>query len=132
MRAWTLGSGSKGNAILLESDGTRVLIDAGYSPRALSQRLAGIGVHPESIAAVGVTPEHTAHVRGVSSAQRRWKWQVYGSAGTIAAIAELDVSRSTAVRSGTPFVIGALRLELGPGPHHAAAPTAGGATARGS
>ena len=129
MRAWTLGSGSKGNAILLESDGTRVLIDAGYSPRALSQRLAGIGVHPESIAAVVVTHEHTDHVRGVSSAQRRWKWQVYGSAGTIAAIAELDVSRSTAVRSGTPFVIGALRLELVPVPHDASAPTAVVATA---
>ena len=132
MRAWTLGSGSKGNAILLESDGTRVLIDAGYSPRALSQRLAGIGVYPESIAAVIVTHEHTDHVRGVSAAQRRWRWQLFGSAGTIAAIAaiaELDVRRSTAVRSGSPFVIGALQLELVPVPHDASAPTAVVATA---
>ncbi|MFI5245259.1 MAG: MBL fold metallo-hydrolase [Gemmatimonadales bacterium] len=129
MRAWTLGSGSKGNAILLESDGTRVLIDAGYSPRGLSQRLAGIGVHPESIAAVIVTHEHTDHVRGVSAAQRRWNWHVYGSAGTIAAIAEFDAPRSTAVRPAAPFVIGAMQFELVPVPHDASAPTAVVATA---
>jgi len=69
VRAWTLGSGSKGNSILLESDGTRVLIDAGYSPRALVQRLASAGVQPESISAVVVTHEHIDHVRGVSAAR---------------------------------------------------------------
>jgi hypothetical protein len=42
VRAWTLGSGSRGNAILLESDGTRVLVDAGYPPRTLARRLAAI------------------------------------------------------------------------------------------
>lgn len=129
MRAWTLGSGSKGNSILLESDGTRVLIDAGYSPRALVQRLASAGVQPESISAVVVTHEHLDHVRGVSAAQRRWQWQVYGSAGTIAAIAELDERRCTALRSGAAFTIGALQFELVRVPHDASAPTAVVATA---
>jgi phosphoribosyl 1,2-cyclic phosphodiesterase len=129
MRAWTLGSGSKGNAILLESDGTRVLIDAGYSPRELTRRLAGIGIRPESIDAVIVTHEHTDHMRGVSAAQRRWNWRVFGSAGTVAAIAGLDASRSTAVSPAAPFEIGALQLELVPVPHDAAAPTAIVATA---
>jgi phosphoribosyl 1,2-cyclic phosphodiesterase len=129
VRAWTLGSGSKGNSILLESDGTRVLIDAGYSPRALVQRLASAGVQPESISAVVVTHEHIDHVRGVSAAQRRWQWQVYGSAGTIAAIAELDERRCTALRSGAAFTIGALQFELVRVPHDASAPTAVVATA---
>ena len=129
MRAWTLGSGSKGNSILLESDGTRVLIDAGYSPRALVQRLASAGVQPESISAVVVTHEHIDHVRGVSAAQRRWQWRVYGSAGTIAAIAELDERRCTALRSGAAFTIGALQFELVRVPHDASAPTAVVATA---
>jgi phosphoribosyl 1,2-cyclic phosphodiesterase len=129
MRAWTLGSGSKGNAILLESDGTRVLIDAGYSPRELARRLAGIGIRPESIDAVIVTHEHTDHVRGVSAAQRRWNWRVFGSAGTVAAIADLDASRSTAMTPAAPFVIGALQVELVAVPHDAAAPTAVVATA---
>jgi phosphoribosyl 1,2-cyclic phosphodiesterase len=129
VRAWTLGSGSKGNSILLESDGTRVLIDAGYSPRALARRLATVHVAPESISAVIVTHEHIDHMCGVSGAQRRWKWQVYGSAGTIAAIAGLDARRATALRSGAPFTIGALQFELVRVPHDASAPTAVVATA---
>jgi phosphoribosyl 1,2-cyclic phosphodiesterase len=132
VRAWTLGSGSKGNAILLEGDGTRVLIDAGYSPRALAQRLASAGVAPESVSAVIVTHEHIDHMRGVSAAQRRWNWAVYGSAGTIAAIAainELDQRRCTTPEPGAGFTIGALQFELVRVPHDASAPTAVVATA---
>lgn len=129
MRAWTLGSGSKGNSILLETDGTRVLIDAGYSPRALAHRLATVHVAPESISAVIVTHEHIDHMRGVRAAQRRWKWQVYGSAGTIAAIAGLDARGVTALRSGAPFTIGAFQFALVRVPHDASAPTAVVATA---
>jgi phosphoribosyl 1,2-cyclic phosphodiesterase len=124
VKAWTLGSGSKGNAILLESDGTRVLIDAGFPPRVLMRRLAGVHIAPESISAVVVTHEHIDHMRGVRAAQRRWKWHVYGSAGTIGAIADLDVPRVTALRSGAPFAIGALQFELVRVPHDATAPTA--------
>jgi len=129
MRAWTLGSGSKGNAILLESDGTRVLIDAGYSPRALALRLASTGVRPESISAVIVTHEHVDHARGVSAGQRRWNWEVHGSAGTLRAIAALDERRCTAHRAGAAFSVGALQFELVRVPHDASAPTAVVATA---
>jgi phosphoribosyl 1,2-cyclic phosphodiesterase len=129
VRAWTLGSGSKGNSILLECDGTRVLIDVGYSPRALAQRLAAVHVAPESIAAVIVTHEHIDHMRGLRAAQRRWKWPVFGSAGTVDAIKDLDTRRVTAVRSPAPFAIGALQFELVRVPHDASAPTAVVATA---
>ena len=129
MRAWTLGSGSKGNSILLESDGTRVLIDAGYSPRALTKRLASMHIAPESIHAVIVTHEHIDHMHGLAAGQRRWKWHVYGSAGTIDAIGGLDASNVTAIRSPAPFTIGALQFELVRVPHDASAPTAVLATA---
>ncbi len=129
MRAWTLGSGSKGNSILLECDGTRVLIDCGYSPRALVKRLASAHIAPESISAVIVTHEHIDHMKGVSSAQRRWKWHVYGSAGTLGALAGLDERRCTALRSPAPFTVGALQFELVRVPHDASAPTAVVATA---
>jgi phosphoribosyl 1,2-cyclic phosphodiesterase len=130
MRAWTLGSGSRGNSILLESDGTRVLVDAGYPPRALAKRLAVLHVAPESIAAVIVTHEHTDHACGVNAAGLRWRWRVYGSAGTLAGIAGLDLPAATAVEPGAPFAIGALDFELVRVPHDAAAPTAVLATAR--
>src|SRR5450432_1842030 len=64
MRVWVLGSGSAGNAVLVESGGTRVLIDAGFPVRELAKRLGAIGVSGESIDSAIVTHEHTDRVRG--------------------------------------------------------------------
>lgn len=114
---------------MLECDGTRVLIDAGYGPRELAKRLACVHVAPASISAIIVTHEHIDHMRGVRAAQRKWKWRVFGSAGTIAALADLDERNTTAIRSPAPFTIGALQFELVRVPHDASAPTAVLATA---
>jgi phosphoribosyl 1,2-cyclic phosphodiesterase len=124
VRAWTLGSGSRGNALLLETDGTRVLIDAGYAPREMMRRLAALSVAPESISALLVTHEHFDHARGVAAAQRRWRWHVFGSAGTLACVRRLDRTRATAVEPGTSWTVGAMAFELVRVPHDAAAPTA--------
>ena len=67
MRMWMLGSGSRGNAVLLESGDSRLLIDAGFAPSILVERLRSVDIEPESIQAVLVTHEHTDHVRGVRS-----------------------------------------------------------------
>ena len=130
MRAWTVGSGSRGNAILLECDGTRVLVDAGYPPRLLGRRLATIGIAPQSIEAVIVTHEHVDHARGVAAAQAKWGWRVYGSEGTLCGIRRLDAGARTPVLPGRPFSVGAFDIELISVPHDAAAPTALLATAR--
>jgi phosphoribosyl 1,2-cyclic phosphodiesterase len=131
MRAWTLGSGSRGNAILLEAGSTRVLVDAGYPPRALARRLAAIQVAPESIQAVIVTHEHIDHARGVAAAQARWHWRVYGTAGTLAGIPELDAGSAHRIHDA-PFTVGELTLQLVRVPHDAAAPAAVLATAQAS
>ncbi|HLA90753.1 MAG TPA: MBL fold metallo-hydrolase [Gemmatimonadaceae bacterium] len=130
MKAWALGSGSRGNAILLECGGTRVLIDAGFAPRALARRLATVHVPPESIEAVVVTHEHVDHSRGVAAAQAKWGWRVVGSAGTLAGIGGLDARRTIAVAPARAFAIGALDVELVRVPHDAAEPTAVLATVR--
>ena len=130
MRAWTLGSGSRGNALVIEGEGTKVLIDAGYPPRTLARRLSAIGIAPASIAAVIVTHEHEDHARGVPGAQVKWGWRAYGSAGTLAGIAGLELSLATSVASGTSFAIGDLDFTLLAVPHDASAPTACLATSR--
>ncbi len=124
MRAWTLGSGSRGNAILLESGETRILIDAGYSARTLGRRLAVTGVAPESIHAVIVTHEHIDHIRGLGVAVPKWRWPVYGSAETLAGIGDLEAGQSTAIGPGAARVIGDIEITLVPVPHDAAGPTA--------
>lgn len=64
MRIVPLGSGSRGNATLVEVDGTRVLVDAGLSARALAQRLRAIGVAPRTIGWIVLSHEHGDHSRG--------------------------------------------------------------------
>jgi phosphoribosyl 1,2-cyclic phosphodiesterase len=77
-----LGSGSSGNAILIECDGSRILIDCGFGTRTLAGRLKTIGVKPESIEGCLVTHEHTDHVKGAGAAAKRWGWGVYATPGT--------------------------------------------------
>jgi phosphoribosyl 1,2-cyclic phosphodiesterase len=85
MRLWVLGSGSRGNALLLEAGEARVLVDCGFAPRTLAQRLRAIGVEPGSIAACILTHEHGDHVKGAVDAARRWGWALHATAGTAAA-----------------------------------------------
>ena len=82
MNLWVLGSGSSGNAVLVETGRSRILIDAGFAPRVLKRRLAVAGVAPESIEAVVVTHEHTDHMKGVAAAARKWGWTIVSTAGT--------------------------------------------------
>ena len=95
MRTWVLGSGSRGNAVLIEcADGAHVLIDAGFPPSVLARRLEVAGIAPESIEGVVLTHEHTDHARGAAAAARRWGWALYATRGTIAgceSLADADV-----------------------------------------
>jgi phosphoribosyl 1,2-cyclic phosphodiesterase len=77
-----LGSGSKGNAILIECDGSRILIDCGFGTRTLAGRLRTIGVAPESIEGCVITHEHSDHVKGAASAAKRWGWGIFATPGT--------------------------------------------------
>lgn len=73
MRVTILGSGSRGNAVLVEGGGVRLLVDAGFSGRDLERRLAEAEVDPTSLTALLVTHDHTDHTRGMGVAARRWK-----------------------------------------------------------
>lgn len=60
-----LGSGSTGNAVLISSENTRILVDAGLSAREILKRLAAVGVDPADIDAVLITHEHSDHAGGL-------------------------------------------------------------------
>jgi phosphoribosyl 1,2-cyclic phosphodiesterase len=130
MRTWLLGSGSRGNATVIESRDTRVLIDAGFPRRVLERRLAAAGIAPESIAALVLTHEHVDHARGVTSSVRRWGWPVYGTSGTLAQCPELAAAQTIPV--GATLAFGALDLSTFAVPHDAASPIALVATDRAS
>lgn len=77
MKVCLLASGSKGNAIFIESGKTRLLIDAGLSAREISKRLLSMDVDPMSLSAILVTHEHIDHVRGLGPLVRRYNCPVY-------------------------------------------------------
>jgi glyoxylase-like metal-dependent hydrolase (beta-lactamase superfamily II) len=61
-----LGSGSGGNCAYLETEETRLLIDAGFSGRQIRERLASIGRSPESLDGILITHEHIPIISRVS------------------------------------------------------------------
>ncbi|HKT40293.1 MAG TPA: MBL fold metallo-hydrolase [Ktedonobacterales bacterium] len=70
MRVVSLGSGSDGNAILVQHDTTTVLVDDGFPLRELKSRLHQAHVRPEDISAILLTHEHSDHAGGARTFAR--------------------------------------------------------------
>ena len=68
-----LASGSSGNAALLATEKTRILVDAGLSMKELGKRMAAVGEDLEDIDAILITHEHSDHVAGLPVLARRLK-----------------------------------------------------------
>ena len=113
MRVTVLGSGSKGNAILVESGDTRILVDAGFSARDLERRLGVVGVRSQDIAAVVITHDHGDHTRGMGVFARRFGTPLYLTEPTRTACQSLlkGEEEVRTYRAGFPFSVGALMVE---------------------
>lgn len=120
MRFASLGSGSQGNATLIDRDGFYILIDCGFSGPEIERRMAPLGVCPSELAAVLITHEHSDHMRGVAGLQRRLGLPVYATAGTARAIR--NPRGVEVVDSHRDFDVGPLRVRPVPVPHDAAEP----------
>lgn len=120
----SLGSGSRGNATLVEAGETRILVDCGFAAREFVARCERLAFDPESLSAILVTHEHGDHMRGVGAVARRFGLPVWMSHGTwhaadFGAIAELELF---AAHGGT-FAIGDLAITPVAVPHDAREPT---------
>lgn len=82
MRFASLGSGSRGNATLVSSAGTTVLVDCGFGIREAIRRMQTLAMDPATLAGILVTHEHIDHVRGVFALARRFGLTVYLTVGT--------------------------------------------------
>lgn len=127
MRFASLGSGSQGNALVVDAGDTRVLLDCGFSTRETLERLARLSVGAETISAILVTHEHSDHVAGVFRLARRLGIPVYLSHGTHAVVAGGKQSVPECVEcrlidSHTTFSIGDLEVSPYPVPHDAREP----------
>ncbi|MFZ1701438.1 MAG: MBL fold metallo-hydrolase [Pyrinomonadaceae bacterium] len=77
MKFTVLGSGSTGNAVLISSEKTNVLVDVGMSARETMRRLADVGVSHEELDAILITHEHGDHIGGLRVLMASVKCPVY-------------------------------------------------------
>ncbi|GAA5482832.1 MBL fold metallo-hydrolase [Haloferula sargassicola] len=123
MRFAVLGSGSGGNATVIEAGGVRVLVDAGLSAKQICLRLKAVGIAPESLDAILLTHEHGDHVRGLRVLMKALRTPVYATASTSHVVREgLDGIRWKIFESGGRFAIGGLEVESFAVPHDAVEP----------
>jgi phosphoribosyl 1,2-cyclic phosphodiesterase len=121
MRFASLGSGSRGNALVVEAGGTRILLDCGFGPRNLVARLARVGLAPDDLDAILVTHEHADHLGGVAACARRHEIDVFLTHGTLGA-ATLDEVALRVIDSHARFAIGDIEVRPFPVPHDAREP----------
>ena len=120
----SLGSGSRGNATLVQAGKTSVLVDCGFAARELVARCAELDFDPAGLTAILVTHEHGDHMRGVGALARRFGIPVWMSHGTwcaadFGALAELNLFAGHA----GDLHIGDLVVTPVPVPHDAREPT---------
>jgi len=124
MRFACLGSGSEGNALVVEVGQTRVLLDCGFSIKETVARLGRIGLEPGDLSAILVTHEHSDHIGGVTRLSNKFKIPVCLSHGSHAFLSNLDQAPalSRIIDSHTKVSIGAIEIEPFPVPHDAREP----------
>lgn len=119
IRIASAGSGSRGNATLVEADGIRVLVDCGFGARELSERLAALDVDVASIDAVLLTHEHADHASGAAAAISTLSLRVMATPGTAHA---LGIDGIETFSAHHPLHIGPLEVRPVPVPHDAREP----------
>ncbi len=123
MKFASLGSGSKGNATLIQAGGTCLLLDCGFSLRELEARLARLDMRPDHIDAVLVTHEHGDHIKGVGPLARRHGMPVWMTHGTWRNAPCGDIPELRLFGSHTPaFHIGDIEIQPFAVPHDAREP----------
>ena len=126
MRFASLGSGSKGNCLVAEAAGSRVLLDCGLAPRETVRRLERLGLAPSGIHGILVTHEHDDHAGHAYAFAAQHGIPVHLTHGTrraqeAAGKTGADLALNE-VRGGEPFAVGAIRVEPFTVPHDAREP----------
>jgi phosphoribosyl 1,2-cyclic phosphodiesterase len=108
----------------MQSRDTRILVDAGFSPRTLGKRLLSIGVDPRSIEAVVLTHEHYDHMRGVGVSAKRWGWNVFATQGTLDGCDDLSDIETHTLSNNARVQIGDFEINVAGISHDATDPVA--------
>lgn len=123
MRFAVLGSGSRGNGMVVEIGASLLLIDCGLSVPQVKRRLAGLGKHPDDLTAILVTHEHSDHVNGVAGLARSQGLPVWATAGTARAAGLSEATDCVLFDCHEPFAVADAEVTPYPVPHDAREPS---------
>jgi len=113
IRFSVLASGSGGNACYVETENTKIIVDAGLSCTEIERRLRLVGIQPESLDALIITHEHGDHIRGAGPLSRRYDLPVYINRKTLAKGLKTlgNLARPVIFQTGQTLAIGDLGIE---------------------
>ena len=110
--------------MVIESEGHRLLVDAGFSAKNTNHRMGSLGLSIEQFSTVILTHEHGDHCRGVDVLARRHGLTPWATAGTLrqARLSEEVTKASQVMYPGWPYEIEGFSVEAFTIPHDAAEP----------
>lgn len=126
MRFASLGSGSAGNALVVEVDQTRVMLDCGFGLKETLSRLARLQLQPADIHGIVITHEHDDHASGAFKFAAKYNiplWLTYGTLKMVSRyLPNQHQLQFNVVDSHSAFTIQALEVQPFPVPHDAREP----------
>ncbi len=126
MRFASLGSGSAGNALVVEVRNTRLMLDCGFSTKETVTRLARLNLTPNDIAGIVVTHEHDDHAGGVFKFAAKYQIPVWLTYGTLKMVSRYMPNKHNltlnVIDSHCAFAIADIEVQPYPVPHDAREP----------
>ncbi len=119
-----LGSGSRGNCFVVESEGQLLLLDAGFSARETARRAELAGLALEAAVGIALTHEHGDHAGGAIRLARRLGLPIAASDGTWHALRNSDGVERRRLSGGEAAQLGQFSIECASSSHDAAEPVA--------
>jgi phosphoribosyl 1,2-cyclic phosphodiesterase len=123
IRFASLGSGSAGNALVVQSGGTCVLVDCGFTVQETVLRLARLGLEPSELDAILITHEHGDHIGSSGALARRYRIPTYMTTGTRLGARDPNYPEIREFQTGIRIAIGDLEIEPFTVPHDAREPS---------
>jgi phosphoribosyl 1,2-cyclic phosphodiesterase len=129
LRVTILGSGSSGNCTLLETDHTRLLVDAGLGKKETLRRLAAVGRDVDRLDGIVISHEHSDHIGSLAQVLGQWRTTVYLNEATHTEVTRIlpetshkRLDRVEHIRAGQRFVVGDIEISPFAIPHDAVDP----------
>lgn len=126
MRFASLGSGSSGNALVVEVRHTRLMLDCGFSIKETLTRLARLNLLPSDITGIVVTHEHDDHAGGVFKFAAKYQIPVWLTYGTLKMVSRYMPNKHdlalNVIDSHCSFTVADIEVQPYPVPHDAREP----------